>query len=237
MIIPVIGFSGTGIAGNISININDENAEVTAMGGTSRVSVNEGCIEGSGKEKIEKRSVPSFRKVDVDGVFDVSIELQKKQNVELRGDNNILPHIITKTSGDTLIITSDKSICPTLPLKVHISQDNIERLDSDGSNDIVVSGVNNRSLTLNLNGTSDVRASGTTREFTAKISGAGNLRARDLHARDAKVTVVGSGDAEVYASEKLDASIDGVGDISYFGSPESVTKNVTGVGDIQEGDE
>jgi hypothetical protein len=207
------------------------------MGGTSRVSVNEGCVDGSGKKKIEQRRVSSFNKIDIDGVFDVKIELQKKQGVEIIGDDNILPHIVTKSAGDTLIITSDKSICPKLSLQVNISQDNIEKLNSDGSNDINISGVKNKNLAFNLNGASDLRASGKTGKFTARISGSGSLRARGLKAEDVSIAVVGAGDAEVYASGKLNASIDGAGDISYFGRPKEISRRVTGVGDIEEGDD
>ena len=237
MVFSFLGLNGQGIAGNISINVTDGNAEVTAMGGVSRVSVNEGCVEGSGKRKVEQRRVSSFNKIDIDGVFDVKIELRKKQGVEIIGDDNILPHIVTKSSGDTLVITSSKSICPKLSLQVNISQDNIERLDADGSNDINISGVKNKKFVLNLNGASDVRASGRTGEFTAKISGAGSLRAGNLHAENTEISVVGSGDAEVYASGKLNASIDGAGDIIYFGNPKDVSRRVTGVGDIEAGDE
>ncbi|MCK5504206.1 MAG: DUF2807 domain-containing protein [Thermodesulfovibrionia bacterium] len=237
MVFPIIGFSGTGNAGSISINAADANTEITAMGGTSRVSVNEGCVEGSGKKKVEQRKVSYFNKIDIDGVFDVKIELQKKQGVEIIGDDNILPHIVTKSAGDTLVITSDKSICPKLSLQVNISQDNIEKLNSDGSNDINISGVKNKNLAFNLNGASDVHASGKTGKFTAKISGSGSLRARGLEAEDVSISVVGSGDAEVYASGKLNASIEGAGDISYFGRPKEISRRVTGVGDIEEGDD
>lgn len=234
---PLFGFTGQGIAGNISISVNDGNAEVTAMGGVSRVSVNKGCVDGSGKRKVEQRRVSSFNEIDIDGVFDVKIELRKKQSVEIIGDDNILPYIITKVSGDKLVITSSKSICPKLSLQVNISQDNIEKVDADGSNDISISGVKNKKLVLNLNGATDMRASGSTGEFTARISGAGSLQARNLHAENAGISVVGSGDAEVYASGKLNASIDGAGDISYFGNPKDVSKRVNGVGDIEAGDE
>ncbi len=237
MVFPIIGFSGTGNAGSISINAADANTEITAMGGTSRVSVNEGCVDGSGKKKVEQRKVSSFNKIDIDGVFDVKIELQKKQGVEIIGDDNILPHIITKSAGNTLVITSDKSICPKLSLQVNISQDNIDKLNSDGVNDINISGVKNKNLAFNLNGASDLRASGKTGKFTARISGSGSLRARGLKAEDVSIAVVGSGDAEVYASGKLNASIEGVGDISYFGRPKEISRRVTGVGDIEEGDD
>ena len=45
-------------------------------------------------------------------------------------------------------------------------------------------------------------------------------------------TITGSGDAAVRATEELDASVTGSGDVHYSGNPPQVRKNVTGSGDI-----
>ncbi len=46
------------------------------------------------------------------------------------------------------------------------------------------------------------------------------------------VSVGGSGDAAVNASESLKASVTGSGDIHYSGHPKNVAKSKTGSGDI-----
>jgi hypothetical protein len=222
--------------GNISINVQDGNAEITAMGGKSNVHVVSGCKEGSGIRKSEKRNVSSFNAVSFDGAFDVTIELQKKRGLEVTGDDNIIPHIITEVKGDTLHVTSDKSICSKIGLHVHITNEDIQKITADGSSDISLSNVKNRSLTVNINGAGDFTASGKTGTFAANISGAGNVSARDLHADEVDISIDGTGDAVVYSSEKLSASIDGAGDISYYGNPGEVNKKISGAGDIEKGD-
>jgi hypothetical protein len=228
--------AGEGNTGNISINVTDGNAEITAMGGKSNVHVVSGCKEGSGIRKSEKRNVSSFDSVHLDGAFDVTIELQQKRGLEVAGDDNIIPHIITEVKGDTLYVTSDTSICSKIGLHVHITNDDIQKITADGSSDISVSHVKNRSLTVSINGAGDLTASGKTGTFAANISGSGNVSARDLHADEVDISIDGSGDAVVYSSEKLSASIDGAGDISYYGNPGEVRKNISGAGDIEKGD-
>ena len=49
---------------------------------------------------------------------------------------------------------------------------------------------------------------------------------------EALTKVYGSGDATVRASEQLDASVTGSGDVHYSGNPPKVRKNVTGSGGI-----
>ena len=237
MLSSIIMTAGEGDAGNISIDISDGNTEITGMAGTSNVNIVSGCEEGSGVRKSEKRDVSSFDSVSFDGAFDVTIALQKPRGIEVSGDDNIVPHIITEVKGHTLHVTSRKSICSKIGLRVHISNDDIQKIIADGSSDISVSNVNNREFTVHINGAGDFRASGKTGAFVASISGSGNVNARQLQADEVDISIDGAGDAAVYASGKLTASIDGAGSIAYYGDPREVVKNISGAGDIEKGDE
>jgi hypothetical protein len=228
--------AGNGNAANISIDITDGNAEITGMGGTSNVNVVSGCEGGSGIRKSEKRKVSSFDSVSFDGAFDVTIELQKKRGIEVSGDDNIIPHIITEVKGDTLHVTTNKSICSKIGLRVHITNEDIREIIAEGSSDVSVSGVKNRELTVNIKGAGDISSSGKTGTFVASISGSGNVNARELLADEVDISIDGAGDAVVTASGTLKASIDGAGNITYYGNPKEVIKKISGAGDIEEGD-
>ncbi len=232
LVFTVLAF-GSVIADNMSVNITGDNIEITGNGGVSRVAVNEGCINGSGVNKTELRKVSPFKSVDIDGAFDLNIELNKPEKITIAGDDNILPHIITRVTKEGLIVTTDKSICPKVPLIVNITNGNVERIDSDGANDIKVSGINNKHFTIDVDGAGDISASGATGEFTAKMSGSGNLSAKNLHAEKVDISMTGSNDAVVYASKQLSVSIDGAGDVVYYGNPGEVSEKISGVGDIQ----
>jgi hypothetical protein len=229
--------AGDGDTENISIDISGDNVQVTGMGGTSNVNVVSGCEDGSGISKSEKRSVPSFRSVSLDGAFDVKIDLQKTRGVEISADDNIISHIVTEVKDGTLHVTTDKSICSKTGLRVHITNDDVGKITADGSSDISVSDVKNDELAVSINGAGDFSASGRTGKLIAGISGSGTMNAQKLHADEVHVSIEGAGDAAVYAAEKLRASIEGAGDITYYGNPKEVVKNVTGAGDIEKGDE
>jgi Putative auto-transporter adhesin, head GIN domain len=64
------------------------------------------------------------------------------------------------------------------------------------------------------------------------LSGVGAVELGSLLARDAHVKLSGTGNVHVYATDTLDASVDGVGSISYSGNPSHVRKHVTGLGAI-----
>jgi hypothetical protein len=236
MLPAMVMTAGDGDTENISIDISGDNVQVTGMGGTSNVNVVSGCEDGSGISRSEKRSVPSFRSVSLDGAFDVKIELQKTRGVEVSGDDNIISHIVTEVKDGTLHVTTDKSICSKTGLRIHITNDDVGKITAEGSSDISVSDVKNGELAVSINGAGDFSASGTTGTLVAGISGSGSMNARKLHADEVRVSIQGAGDAVVYATKKLRASIEGAGDISYYGNPKEVEKNITGAGDIQKGD-
>jgi hypothetical protein len=70
---------------------------------------------------------------------------------------------------------------------------------------------------------------GITNEFIASSEGAGNIDADNLEAKFVRCKVAGVGNASVYATERLDATVEGVGKIGYRGNPE-INKNVSGIG-------
>ncbi|MBA3035116.1 MAG: DUF2807 domain-containing protein [Desulfobacterium sp.] len=234
-------------AGGISINLGDGSAgDISIDGGVARsgnISIDgnvvnsggTGCgngIEGNGIDKTEKRSVSTFTSVEVDGAFNVYIECQKKNSIEVRGDSNILPYITTKVKGNTLQITSNRTICPKKLLEIKVSADNIERVSVSGAVDLSISGVNNKSLDIEADGAVDIKASGKTKNLKISVSGSGDVKAKELKAENVDVSVNGAGDAVVYVSQKLKAEINGAGDITYYGNPKEVIKDVSGAGDI-----
>jgi len=236
LVVFVLILGGTqSVAGGITINIGGGSVgDISIDGGTAR-SGGSGCgggVEGNGIAKKENRKVGIFSSVEVDGAFNVYIECRKKQDLELSGDSNILPHIITRVKGNTLQITTGKTICPKVLLEVRISAENIEKAIASGAVDLSISGVDNNNLDIEVDGAGDIKAAGKTKNFKINVSGSGDVKAKELKAENVEVSVNGAGNAIVYASRKLNAEINGAGDISYYGNPKEVSENISGVGDI-----
>jgi len=222
-----------------SINISPDTdgvSEIAIGGGRSNVGTVNGCVKGSGREKTETRSLPEFSSVRIKGAFTVEIEAGREKMVQVSGDDNIVPLISTSVTAGKLTVSLNGSVCTAADLTVRIMVPNLHGVVSDGANDVVVRNVSGESFSISLNGASDARLSGTTGLFSAEIDGAGTLRAATLRSRQCRIRISGSGDAEVFASEMLDAAIDGAGDITYFGSPAEIKKRITGAGDIVRGD-
>jgi len=85
------------------------------------------------------------------------------------------------------------------------------------------------SIRAKASGGVNMEFEGTTDRFTAISEGAGNIDADRLEAKTVECRVAGVGNASVYATEKLNATVEGLGKIGYRGNPE-LTKQVNGIG-------
>ena len=78
---------------------------------------------------------------------------------------------------------------------------------------------------MTLAGTVDAQA--------VTISGTGDYNGEDLQSTTAEVTLDGAGNAVLRVSDRLDATVSGVGSVEYIGDPH-VTKDINGVGSVEQ---
>jgi hypothetical protein len=107
------------------------------------------------------------------------------------------------------------------------------KLSLAGSGDLTVKLKANK-VAAALAGSGDINLIGNTQSLTCTVAGSGDLRAAKLQAENVKIEVAGSGDATVYASNNLDASVAGSGDIRYIGNPQTRNVDIVGSGSISE---
>lgn len=65
------------------------------------------------------------------------------------------------------------------------------------------------------------------------ISGIGYYHGADLESRLADVLVSGAGDADLFVTDSLEATVSGAGSIMYAGGAKA-RSSVTGIGSVQE---
>ena len=85
----------------------------------------------------------------------------------------------------------------------------------------------------NMQGTGALFAKGTSDESVVRVEGVGSFEGYDFISTDMNVTVSGVGGATVLVSNRLTATINGVGSIRYKGEPETKNLNTNGLGSIK----
>jgi hypothetical protein len=200
----------------------------------SVVSINANAVQGSGKVASETRNVSSFSRVALQSSGDVAVSFGDSEAVVVSADDNLLPLIQTKVQFGQLIISTpfNTSINPVNPIRISVTMKSLEGISLPGSGSINVSGLQGDALKIDLPGSGMISVQGVANRLDITLSGSGNIACDELKVKAATAAIRGSGNISVNASDSLDASISGSGDIQYSGNPSLVNRKVTGSGDI-----
>jgi hypothetical protein len=190
-------------------------------------------VLGSGKLLKEKRNLGSFNSISTEGAFDIEVVCQKPQEVEVGGDDNILPLVSTEVSNNVLHVRNLRNYSTSEPLTLRISVLDLIAINSSGAGTIEVSGLNNDRFEIDVNGAPTIKASGETKALKIDANGAGNIDTHKLRAARVDVDSKGVSAVEVYAREQLDVTVSGPSHVTYRGNP-VVNKTVQGPGSVEK---
>ena len=180
----------------------------------------------------EARSVPAFQGIDLAGVIDVRVTIGSPANVEISGEPALLSKVITTVKNGVLVIQTKPKLPNNSHLRATVTAPDLTSLALSGVGELKVSGIANDSLAVELSGVGTLRVSGSTGSLHVRASGTGDVSAKDLAAKSSTVVTSGVGDTRVQATEALDATLNGVGEINVYGHPQQIKKTRTGIGDI-----
>lgn len=204
----------------------------------------------------ETREVGPFDIVHIAGPYEVTLTSGKEGTISLSGDDEDLENIESYIKKGKLIIKKKNkswlSDWTSGKVTIRIPIEEISSVILSGSGKIksqktitanrfktVISGsgdidleVEATSVEGTLTGSGDLHLSGKTERVEFQITGSGDITAQDLKAQTGQAQITGSGDIEMHATETLNGSITGSGDLLCYGSPERQVTKVTGSGDI-----
>ncbi|MFA7228569.1 MAG: head GIN domain-containing protein [Melioribacteraceae bacterium] len=189
-------------------------------------------IRGNGRIKSESRKVSEFSKIEAGGAFTIHVKVGPAASVKVSAEENLMGIIRTRVRGNSLIIDTRKNISPRKEIIINITTPSLDNLEVSGANNVDVENISCDEFSMELSGAGSVNLNGVVDRLLADLSGAGSINARELKAKDVRISVSGAASADVFASKYLDASVSGVGSIEYYGNPEKTKTDVSGVGSI-----
>ncbi len=215
-------------------------------------------VRGDGNFRTDTRSVGSFSSVEVGGAIDLYVKQDAAQSVKIEADGNLLEYIDSYLEGDKLVVrTKDGfNLKPSRDIKVSVSASLFKRIEASGSCDVFTENqlVSNENLSVSLSGSCDakmdikapsvetdisgacsVQLKGETKNLKAGGSGSVDFKCFDMLAENVSVDISGAGDAEVYASQKLDVDVSGAAGVKYKGNA-TVNQHVSGAGSVKKVD-
>ncbi len=189
-------------------------------------------IKGSGDMETRDFDLADFDEISLGGSFDVEIKFGDRQEIDVTIDDNLWDNLELKVKGDRLIIDWDKSCRPDDDCRIELTVTSLQAMSIRGAADVDIIDFEGDSFEFDLSGAADLEMSGEVDDLDIQVSGAGDIDTRDLQARHVKVRISGAGNADVTATESIDAKVSGVGDIDYWGDPAKERTSVSGLGDI-----
>lgn len=214
-------------------------------------------VKGNGNIKTEERTVSLFTKVEVHGAIKVYVSQGELKPVKIETDENLLPYIELIQEGDQLTVKTRNgyNLSSSGDMKIYVTAPSYKRIEVSGACDIIgetkiddnenldlhVSGageikmdVDAPEIVAKISGSGSVNLKGETKRFDLNLSGAANAHCYDLLSENTKVEISGAGDAEVYASVKLDAQVSGAGTVNYKGNAQNINQHVSGAGSVNK---
>jgi len=193
--------------------------------------------------------VDSFSRIKLEGAYNVKLIQGTTPSLKVNTTANLHDNINISTENNTLYIKTRVKNLEVDEIKLDITVNNIEEIDIEGGAFVVSEGflkatdlsiylkggahidlqVNAETIFARTEGGVNMEFEGTVNKFTSISEGAGNIDADKLEAKEVNCRVSGVGNASVYAIEKLDATVEGVGKIGYRGNP-VINKQVNGIG-------
>lgn len=213
-----------------------------------------GSIRGEGEVVKRTLDIDPFEAVSLGFSGDIILTQGNTQKVEVEAQANIIENIKTDVSGGKWRVNYKKGVKQSKPVKVYITLPRLTGAGISGSGSMWTTGkfTNLGDLETYISGSGDLRLGidaddieahisgsgtisleGSGQVLDVHISGSGDVHAMDLQVQNCEVSISGSGDAGVYASNELNVRISGSGDVTYKGDAQKVRSSVSGSGDVR----
>ncbi|HEY8976422.1 MAG TPA: head GIN domain-containing protein [Burkholderiaceae bacterium] len=187
----------------------------------------------------QTRSVAPFSAVSNSGPINLVIEVGKAQSVVVSGSDDYLEDVRTEVIGDELRIKMhDDSHIDNRhwnDMKVTVTVPKLTAFTMGGAGATTITHVSGDSLDIRFGGAGSLKADGSVKTLRLNVGGVGSIDLHDLHADVADVKLGGVGSVKVWATQTLDASVGGVGSLTYYGEPKQVNTHGGGLGSISKG--
>ena len=172
--------------------------------------------EGSSVLVTETRDVGAFTSVEVSGALNLELTVDPTASpaVAVTFDDNLIDRVVTRVSGDTLVLELDGTF------------------NLIGSGDRLITVTMNALQSLESSGATDVEMSGTASSYRLEVSGASDVDAVDLTATDVDVDISGASGVKLSASGVVGGSVSGASNLRVHGDPTSVLVDSSGASNV-----
>lgn len=191
--------------------------------------------------ELVKRSFDArdFIGVETAGVFNVTIKQGADYGVEVEVEEAFERYLEVEKQGTILVLdlTENTKSGATPEVRVDITMPVLNLIKSSGGLSVNFDGFSEGRLSVESSGAVEATGTnGTYRELRIRTSGAADIDFRGIQVTTADVRMSGAGSAVIKIDGgKLEGNLSGVGKLVYYGSPETIDVDTSGLAIVTKG--
>jgi hypothetical protein len=196
-----------------------------------------------------------FDRLEIDGAGAVRLVQGDRDEVFVSGDPQTVSSVSVERVGNQMHLSlpggwkfweADKT-------QVEVRMRTVSRITLSGVSDLVASGtikspslgidiagsgaarfedLRAESLNFTISGSGEGQLAGRVEQLKLSVSGRGKISADQLQVGDARVSISGVGNADLWVTDTLNANISGAGHVHYRGQPK-VRQSISGLGSVE----
>jgi hypothetical protein len=184
------------------------------------------------------RAAAPFTSISVHGPISVTVDRGATQSLTVRGNDKFLKGLVSEVVNGELRVRlpGKNTITDKNDQRIIITMPQLRTFNAEGAGEIKLNDVRGEALDVSYRGAASLAITGAVKSFRMTAEGVGEVDTRRLIANNVNITFHGLGDVQVYAKDKLDLAVEGMGSVTYFGRPRTVNKSVSGFGKVSAGD-
>jgi hypothetical protein len=197
------------------------------------------AFAGAAHAAEQARTVPPFTSLSVQGPFNVIVEAGKTQSLALRGSDKFVKDVVSEVVNGELVMHMRDKNYSTLRGDQHIvvTVPALRAFSAEGAGEIRLNNIRGERFDVSYRGAGELRIAGEVKAFKITCAGRGRGRYEGLDRQRCRYQLPGRGRrARVCAKNRLDAKVQGMGNLTYFGRPQVVNKSASGMGSVRQGD-
>ena len=189
--------------------------------------------KGSGKLKTETRTATDFTAIKIDGAFKLEAVVSGTESLEVSGDDNVVPKVVTKVKDNVLDIKTTGTIITSLPLVVKITAKSLEKVSIHGATTADIDDVAADPLfSVDVHGASNATLRrGKADQLVIEAHGASKVNAAGMTVDKVKIAAHGASKVDAGETKELDVTIKGASSVTYSGDPE-IKKDIEGASSL-----
>lgn len=182
----------------------------------------------------QTREVAPFKAIDVRGPVHLVVEVGKPLSLRVEGDQKFVDNVLTQVVGGELRLNMKQT--SNFQMRDHdrivVTVPELSSFRGEGAGLVRLNNVRAERFDVNYRGAGSVQMNGQVGQLRLQAQGVGEVEAKHLVAQNADVSFEGIGSVSVHAKQRLNATVHGMGNLTYYGNPRVLSKVVAGIGSV-----